>query len=469
MKITFHGAAGGVTGSKHVVECGGKRILLECGMHQGHWRESYEQNKKLPFEAKAIDAVILSHAHIDHSGLLPLLVKDGFSGKIHTTGSTQELLRPLLMDAAHIQAEDAAYWSSQAALNPSVIALDPLYSAEDVEKCLGLLTPQERGKSFRVCDVADVIFTNAGHILGSSQVHITLSEGSEKRTIGFTGDLGPSNRKILHDPVRLPSSDILISESTYGGRLHKPQSTTREELAKIITDTYSRKGKIIIPSFALERTQEILYDLHRLYNLGKVPRLPVFVDSPLATDFTEIFSDHLADFDEETHEFFVDRKKNPFSFKGLVHTASTHESKKLNRFEKPCIIIAGSGMCEAGRVKHHLKHHIDDKKNTVLFVGYQAVHTLGRKITDGQSPVKILGKYVDVKAHIERIGGYSAHADQRELILNLAETPDVKNVYLVHGDGGQAEILKDEILKTDSQYKVFIPQPGDSVDLLSDV
>ncbi len=458
MKITFLGAAGGVTGSKHLIEVEGKRILLECGMHQGQFMVARKLNETLPFDVSTIDAVVLSHAHIDHSGLLPVLAKQGYRGPIFATDGTTELVRPLFYDAAHIQVEDAAYYKQKAAENPNVVAFEALYDLDDVKACLELFEPQKRGTTFRVADVADVTFVNAGHILGSAQVHIRVGD----KAVSFTGDLGPSNRKILHDPVSTAGAQVLISESTYGGRLHKKQLAAREQLKKVITDTYSRGGKIIIPSFALERTQEILYDLHRLYNLKEIPRIPVFVDSPLATDFTKIFGQHLDDFDEETHEFFIDKNKNPFAFKGLTHTASTRESKKLNAFSKPCIIIAGSGMCEAGRVKHHLKHHIDDARNTVLIVGYQAEHTLGRKIVEGESPVRILGKMIDVKADIVSIRSYSAHADQKELITNIEKTPDVESVFLVHGDDEQAEILKAKIDEMGKPWTVHVPIPGDS-------
>jgi len=458
MKITFLGAAGGVTGSKHLVEVGGKRILLECGMHQGQFMVARKLNETLPFDVSTIDAVILSHAHIDHSGLLPVLAKQGYKGPIFATVGTTELVRPLFYDSAHIQVEDAAYYKQKALENPEIVAYDALYNLDDAKACLELFEPQVRGTTFRVADVADVTFVNAGHILGSAQVHIKAGD----KSIAFTGDLGPSNRKILHDPVAMPSAQVMISESTYGGRIHKKQSLAREELKKVIQDTHSRGGKIIIPSFALERTQEILYDLHRLYDLKEIPRLPVFVDSPLATDFTKIFGEHLEDFDEETHEFFIDKNKNPFAFKGLTHTASTRESKKLNAFSKPCIIIAGSGMCEAGRVKHHLKHHIDDSRNTVLIVGYQAEHTLGRRIVDGEEKVRILGKMIDVRADVVSIRSYSAHADQAELITNVEKTPDVEHVFLVHGDDEQAELLKQKMDEMNKPWNVHVPVPGDS-------
>lgn len=459
MQITFFGAAEGVTGSKHLIEHDGKRILLECGMHQGHWLEAYKKNKELPFDATSIDAVILSHAHIDHSGMLPVLVKHGYTGPIYTTVGTDELLNPLFMDAAHIQKEDALYYGRLKAEGVDVFVAEPLFDEDDVRTTLQLLKPIEREKTFRVADIADVTFYNAGHIMGSSQIQLVIGD----KTIAFTGDLGSRNRKILHDPVRVPYADIMLTESTYGGRLHKNQELTRDELAKVIHDTHARGGKIIIPSFALERTQEILYDLHRLYNLKKVPRLPVFVDSPLATDFTKIFNAHRNDFDEETHEFFIDKGQSPFAFKSLTHTTSTRESKKLNAYTKPCIIIAGSGMCEAGRIKHHLKHHIDDAKNTVLIVGYQATHTLGRKIIEGESPVKILGKMIDVKANIVKIGGYSAHGDQKELVANVAETPGVKNIIIVHGDPEQQKTLRDVLHDTNPDWEISIPAVNDTI------
>ncbi len=461
MHITFYGAVGGVTGSKHLITIGDKNILLECGMHQGHWKEAYEKNKALPFDARTIDAVVLSHAHIDHSGLLPVLVKNGFTGPIYTRHATAKLLAPLWYDAASIQKEDYEHYSALAQTDPTIDVATPLFDEDDVRATLRLLVPQHRETPFRVAGVADVTFYNAGHILGSAQVHLKAND----REIAFTGDLGSRHRKILNDPQHIPHADIFITEATYGGRLHKRQAQTRDDLATIITDTYSRKGRVIIPSFALERTQELLYDLHKLYNEKKVPRLPVFVDSPLATDFTKIFTQHLDDFDEETHDFFIAKGQNPFSFKRLIHTTSTRESKKLNHYSKPCIVIAGSGMCEAGRIKHHLRHGLDNPRNTVLFVGYQARHTLGRKISERQSPVRIFGHMVDVKAHIETISGYSAHGDQKELIANITATNGIKKLIIVHADPEQATALAQKLRETFAPYTITIPTPKQRIDL----
>lgn len=454
MKITFLGAAGGVTGSKHLITIGEKKILLECGMFQGRRKEAYEKNKVLPFDATKIDAVILSHAHIDHSGLLPLLVKNGFHGSIHMTPGTADVLEPLLMDSAAIQAEDAAYYSKKDH-HDDTLPIKPLYNDDDVHKMLSMIRTHDREKTFRVADTADVTFYNAGHILGSAQIHLR-ADGKE---IFFTGDLGSRGKKILTDPVRAPHADIMITESTYGGRFHKDRNKTRDELGKIIRDTYARHGKVIIPSFALERTQEVLYDLHRLFDLGKIPQIPVFLDSPLAIAFTEIFARHTDAFDEETHEFFLSRKKNPFSFGALRLSRNVGDSKRLNASKKPAIIIAGSGMCEGGRVRHHLLHNIEDPRTTVLIVGYQAQHTLGRKIVEGQKHVMILNQRVKVNARIETLGGYSAHGDQKELVANIVETPGIKKIFIVHGDDEQSKILGNVLHKVSPDWEIKIPKP----------
>ncbi len=461
MKITFHGAAQKVTGSKHLILTEDKKILLDCGMHQGFWKEAYELNKEFPFNPKEIDAVILSHAHIDHSGLLPKLVKEGFSGKIYTSIGTAQLLEPLLLDSASIQKEDFEYYSKLAIFDETIEVLEPLYEESHVRKMLKLIITKKREDTFEIFEDIKVTFFNAGHILGSCQILLE----SENKKLGFTGDLGSRNRKIINDPVPIPNADFFITEATYGNKLHERKHLTREDLAKVINDTYSRRGRVIIPSFALERTQEILYDLHRLYNQKKVPRIPVFVDSPLATDFTKIFSNHLHEFDKETHDFFVDKGQNPFTFRNVTHTKSVYESKKLNKYQKPCIVIAGSGMCEAGRVKHHLRHGLANKRNTVLIVGYQAEYTLGRKLVDGKKQVEIFGDTVSVKASIESISGYSAHGDRNDLIANIESTKGVKNIAIVHADLPQAIGLKKSLEQKHKDLNIFIPKPGDTIEI----
>ncbi len=462
MKITFSGAAGGVTGSKHLITTSAGTVLLDCGMYQGHWRESYERNRELPFEASSIDAVVLSHAHIDHSGLLPLLVKKGYDGPIYATPETKELLLPLLADAASIQKEDFMYWSSRAKKDPSITVLEPLFDNDDVTQTLNLIKTFPYKETFTVIGDVRATYYNAGHILGSAQVH--LIDGD--KSLAFSGDLGPDHRKILFESEPIPSADFFLTEGTYGGRLHEEIGHARDTLAKVITDTHSRRGKLIIPSFALERTQEILYDLHRLYDQKKVPRLPVFLDSPLASAFTEIFEKHADSFDEETHDFFLSKNKNPFAFRRLTHTESIRDSKKLNQYDKPCIIIAGSGMCEAGRIKHHLKHGLTNPRNTVLFVGYQAEHTLGRKIQDGESPVRIFGKDVEVNAHTASIRGYSAHGDQSDLIKNIQQTTGVTQIAVVHADPEQAAALVKKITEDIPHItKVWAAVPDTSAEI----
>ncbi len=344
MKIKFHGAAGGVTGSKHIVEVAGKRILLDCGMYQGKRAESAELNKHLPFDARSIDAVLLSHAHIDHSGLLPLLLKNGYDGPIYCTPATADILTPMLLDAAHIQEADAAYFLKKKRLRENAVyPIEPLYTTEDAMQVLQLLAPKKRGETFEVFEDINVTFYNAGHVLGSAQVFL---EGDGKKLV-FTGDYGRKNRKIIKDPEPLPPADAIITETTYGGRKHEPVNETRGKLAKVVKETAAKGGKIIIPSFALERSQEILYDLHILFHEKQIPNIPVYVDSPLTTKFTKIFEKNVDAFDEHTREYFLDRDKNPFSFSNLRHTVTTEESKNLNEKPGPCIIISASGMCEA--------------------------------------------------------------------------------------------------------------------------
>ena len=461
MNLIFNGAAKEVTGSKHIISIGDKKILLECGLHQGFWKTAYELNKELPFKASEIDAVILSHAHIDHSGLLPKLVKEGYKGKIYTSEGTAELLEPLLLDSAHVQQEDFEYYSKLAAFDESIEVLEPLYEATDVKKMLNLIITKKREETFNILNIANVTFYNAGHILGSSQIKVE----AEGKTIAFTGDLGSDNRKIIHDPKHVPNADIFITEATYGNKIHKDKTHNRENLAKIINDTYSRRGRLIIPSFALERAQEILYDLHRLYNQKKVPRIPVFVDSPLATDFTKIFSKHLDEFNKETHDFFIDKGQNPFSFRNVTHTESVYESKKLNKYSKPCIIIAGSGMCEAGRVKHHLRNGLENPRNTVLIVGYQAEHTLGRELIEKKPEVKIFGDIIKVRAKIENIRGYSAHGDRNDLVRNIEATKGIEKVVIVHADIEQATGLKEKLIERNNNLEIIIPSPGDRIEI----
>jgi metallo-beta-lactamase family protein len=458
MKIQFHGAAGGVTGSKHLVEVGNKKILLDCGMYQGRRKEADTLNRNFPFNAKEIDAVILSHAHIDHSGLLPILAKNGYAGDIFCTPATSDIMGPMLLDAAHIQEADAAYFMRKKNLRKNaVFPIDPLFTTPDAEATLKMLVPKKRGKRFEVLPGIFCTFINAGHVLGSAQV---ILEGDGK-TLAFTGDYGRKNRKIIRDPDPIPKADAIITESTYGGRTHEPISETREHLGEIVRETSARGGKLIIPSFALERSQEVLYDLHILFHEKKIPSIPVFVDSPLATKFTKIFAKNKEVFDEHAQEYFLNNGKDPFSFSQLKHTANVEESKVLNYRPGPFIVISASGMCEAGRIRHHLKNSISDPRNTILIVGYQAVETLGRKLVEKRKIVRIFDEMYPVKADIRVLNGYSGHGDQDDLLENIRGIQRLQKIFIVHGDPDQSLKFAEKLASENREWEITIPKPGE--------
>ena len=459
MNILFHGAAGGVTGSKHLITVAGKKILLECGMYQGRRQKSSELNRHFPFDIKEIDAVILSHAHIDHSGLLPILAKNGYMGPIYCTPPTADILEPMLIDSAYIQNSDTRYFLRHKNLREKAIApLKPLYSKHDVVATLDLLKPIKRGRRFEIFPDVFMTFYNAGHVLGSAQV---LLEGDGK-SLAFTGDFGQKNKKILKDPEQIPHADAIISECTYGGRLHKPFSETRHRLGKIINRAVQKGGKLIIPSFAFERTQEILYDLHTLFIENEIPDIPVFIDSPLAIKFIKVFEENIDVFDKETYDYFLNKNKNPFAFGNLKHSRTARDSKALNGRRGSFIIIAASGMCEGGRIRHHLINSLSSSRNTVLFVGYQAPETLGRKLVEGYKKVNIFNKTFNVRANIEVLNGYSGHGDQKDLLENIKGINGLEKIFLVHGDPDQADIFKEKLSQENSNWKITIPSPGEA-------
>jgi len=466
MRIKFLGAAQEVTGSKHLLEISGKKILLECGMFQGRREESDRKNRKLLLDPREIDAVILSHAHIDHSGLLPVLVKNGFSGKIFCTPATTDILKPMLSDSAKIQESDAKYFLRKKRLaRNAVFPIEPLYQQIHVDETLQKIQQLKRGKSLEIFPGITLTFFHAGHVLGSAQVFIEFLENGKKRSLAFSGDLGRKNRKILQDPEKIPSAEILISESTYGGRLHPSVTQNCENLKNAILKTSARGGKILIPSFALERSQEILYDLHFLYLSGEVPKLPIFVDSPLTTNFTKIFQKNLDNFDDDLKKNFLEKNLNPFEFKELKHTNSVDDSKKLNFISGPAIIISASGMCEGGRIRHHLRNSIDNPKNSILIVGFQAKHTLGRRIVEKRQMVKIFDQFYKLKAEVFSLNEYSAHADQKDLLENIENIKNLKKIFLVHGEFDQAEILKNKILETKNDAEITIPNFKDFLEI----
>ena len=463
MQIEFWGAARTVTGTMHLLTINGKRLLLDCGLFQGKRAEANERNSTLPFDAKSVDACVLSHAHMDHSGTLPMLTKSGFDGSIYCTSATRDLCSVMLRDSAHIQENDAQYLNKRNA-GQGLPVIKPIYTEADAVKCLQHFVAVEYHRAFEPLPGVHVTFRDAGHILGSCEVIIDYEENQRKRRLVFTGDLGRKHLPILRDPEAVDQADILITEGTYGGRFHAPIEDMRGDLAQIIVDTFERKGVLIIPAFAVGRTQDIVYDLQWLVNEKRMPDLPVYVDSPLATNVTEVFRLHPECYDEEILDLInTDPDGNAFGWPRLRYVRDAEESKALNDRQDPAIIIAASGMCEAGRVLHHLKHHIGDPRATVLFVGYQAENTLGRKILDGQPRVRIFGEEYDVQAQIKKLDGYSGHGDHNDLVgfaHNIARKPE--RTFIVHAEMEAAQKLDDGLQRIGLQ-NVAIPDRGDKV------
>ena len=382
MKLQFFGAVRTVTGTMHLLETNGVRILLDCGLYQGPRQESFDRNRTLPFEAGTIDAMVLSHAHIDHSGNIPVLVRSGFSGDIYTTAASRDLCAAMLRDSAHIQEEDAAYVSKKRA-KQGLPPIEPLYTTEDADRSLNHFVGLGYNRPLRIAPGITLTLYDAGHILGSAVVVLDVEEAGQKRRLVFTGDLGREGMPILRDPQPVEKANYLIIESTYGDRLHDPIETTDQALRNVVVETFQRGGKVIVPAFAVGRTQELVYALHRLMVARKLPSLPIFVDSPLAVNASEIFRAHEECFDEETRQFIrSDRHKAVFGFDVITFIRSVEESKSLNDIHDPMIVISASGMAESGRILHHLAHNIGNPKNTVLIVSWQAPYTLGRRLAD---------------------------------------------------------------------------------------
>ncbi|MDD2921018.1 MAG: MBL fold metallo-hydrolase [Anaerolineales bacterium] len=464
MRLGFYGAAQTVTGSMHLVEVNGSRLLLDCGLYQGRRKEAIEKNRKFPFDVKTIDAVILSHAHIDHSGNLPNLVKQGYSGPIFCTRATADLTDVMLRDSGHIQekqAESASYHNKKRG-EPAV---DPLYTEEDAKKVLPLLHGIDYDKDFEVTEGARAAFYDAGHILGSAAVSLRLEEKKQKRHLWFSGDIGRRNMPILRDPI-LPKDDvdILLMESTYGDKPHRDPEEAYLEMKKIILRTLERKGKVIIPSFAVGRTQELVYNLSRMHDEGDLPAVPVYVDSPLAVNASDIFRKHDECFDAEMKELV--RTGHPaLEFKLLTYIKSLEESKELNTRTDPMIILSASGMAEAGRVVYHIRWAIENKKNTIMIVSWQSPETMGRRIADREPHIKIFGETYKCRAEIATIGGLSAHAGQDGLVEYAAGTKNkAEYIFLVHGEEKGALPLMAK-LKENRVKRVFYPAMRTSVEL----
>lgn len=464
MNLHFFGAAQSVTGSMHLVEANGHRLLLDCGMVQGRRQEARRLNSQFPFDVKTIDAVVLSHAHLDHSGKLPVLVKNGFDSSIFSTSATRDLCSAMLRDSASLQDMDAKYVNKINAQN-GLPFIKPLYTIRDVTAALHLFQTVEYRRPLEILPGIKLTFNNAGHILGSATVTLEIAEGRDEKkvtTIAFTGDLGRKGAAVVRDPEAFRRADVLITESTYGGRNHGPMNEAKEKLAGIVSETAHKGGLLIIPAFAVGRTQDVVYHLHELMEAKKIPSMPVYVDSPLATNVTEIFRQHPECYDEETEQLLLqDGGKDPFGFDMLKYTRSTEESKALNNLRKPAIIISASGMCEGGRVLHHLRRNIGDPKTTVLFVGYQAENTLGRKLLQGDRMARIYGEEYEVRARMEEIDGYSAHADEGELLDFIGQIPDKpRRVFVVHGEIHAAEAVAAG-LRASGISEVTIPARGE--------
>jgi len=468
MKLQSFGAAREVTGSRHLLEVNGKRIFLDFGMFQGHRKESDIKNRNFPFDASKIDAVILSHAHIDHSGGLPLLVKNGFRGPIYSTFATRDLCNYMLMDSAYIQEKDAEYMKEKMAKKKGAAKapVEPLYTVDDAQRCLGQFYGVGYERAFVVTEGVVCSFYDAGHILGSSLIHLIVyeKETNKRYTFAFTGDLGRKNLPILRDPQILPETDYLMTESTYGNRFHESILDAGKRLEEVVKRTVQRGGKIIIPAFSVERTQEVVYHLNLLWQQKRIPDLPIFVDSPLSANVTEVFMNHPECFDAETFKEFVNNRKNPFGFGKLQYTHTVEESKELNTFNGPCIIISASGMCENGRILHHLRNNIEDPRNTIMIVGYMAMDTLGRKIEDKQAVVNIFGEPHHVRAEIAVMDAFSGHADRSDLLDYISRVKGLKKIFLVHGEESQQEAFKSYL--NESGYKdVTINTVGESYEI----
>jgi len=438
IKISFHGAARGVTGSCHLVTYAGKRVLIDCGLFQGS-RELDEENREpFGFEASEVDCLLLTHGHLDHCGRIPLLVRDGFRGEIISTSATRELTRLVLLDSANLSEADARRAErSKKRRRARGRVVEPLYT---VVEALGSLDWFGRtasyGKPIELCPGIRAVFIDAGHILGSASVLLELGEkGKKKRRLLFSGDIGFGGRVILRDPAPPPRADAVIMETTYGDRLHKKLGPSVQEFFDVVSETFNRGGNVIIPTFALERAQEILYYLREGLEAGHLPRfLQVFLDSPMAISATEIFRRHPECFDRKTYRLFSRRGVDPFGFKGLRYVREAAESMALNQVKGGAVILAGSGMCTGGRVRHHLKHNLWREDSSIVFVGYAARGTLARLIIDGVKKVRIFGEEIAVRAKIHTIGGFSAHADRDQLLGWFERTGDPQNTFLVHGE-----------------------------------
>ena len=464
MKITFWGAAKTVTGSMHLVEANGSRILLDCGLNQGRREESRVLNRTIPFSVQDIDTVVLSHAHIDHSGNIPSLVKNGFERPIFSTHATRDLCSAMLADSAHIHEKEAEYMNLRMRRRGGGQDIEPLYTMKDAVASLDLFHSVNYGKRIPVADGVEVVFRDAGHIIGSSLVELFVREKGVEKKLVFTGDVGRKFLPILRDPEYIEEADVLITESTYGNRVHNDITKANEKLKGVIVDAYRRGGKIIVPAFSVGRTQELVYAIHQLVNDKAIPDLPVYVDSPLSVNVTQIFRMHPECFDAETLKYLYEGG-DPFGFKRMTYVRTVEESRRLNDLRVPCIIISSSGMCEVGRILHHLKNTIENENNTILITGFQADHTLGKRIVDREPRVRIFGDFYTLRAKVVVMNEFSAHADMNELrdwTGGFRKIPALACV--VHGNEDAATAHKAS-LEGMGFKRVIVPNRGDSVEV----
>lgn len=464
MRINFHGAAHTVTGSQHLLEINGHKLLLDCGLYQGKRADSYERNLNFHYDPRDVDAVILSHAHIDHSGNLPNLVKQGFEGNIFATRATADLASLMVADSAHIQEADAEFVNKKRAQRGEE-PIEPLYTKADAENVIAMFNGKNIGEPFEPTPGVIARFFEAGHILGAAGISLEIEEKGKKISFIFSGDIGRNNIPLLPDPIFPQAADYMIMESTYGDKLHNDPELAFVEFRAVVKRTIARGGKVIVPAFAVGRTQELVYDLNRMMTNGDVPRVPVFVDSPLAVNATDVFRRHPECFDEETRKFIEEARHPALDFKMLTYIRSVDESKALNERTDPMVIISASGMAENGRILHHIKNNVENPKNTICIVSWQAPDTLGRKLADRVPEVRIYGDSYSVKAEISTIGGLSGHAGQDLLVKYAMGVKDtVKQIFLVHGEEKQAMTLK-TLLKEQNLTQVHYPDLHEHVEL----
>jgi metallo-beta-lactamase family protein len=464
VKLHFFGANRTTTGSKHLLEVNGQRVLLECGMFQGRREKTIDYNTRLPFQPKSVDVMLLSHAHIDHSGLIPVLCRDGFAGKIHGTEATADLCRIMLMDSAYIQEQDAAFVSKLRAKRGEP-PVEPLYTQADASAALAHLAPVRYNQPVPVAHGVTATWMDAGHILGSAMIVLDIEEASRRFRFAFSGDIGRGSNDLLRDPDHPQQVDYLLTESTYGNRVHEPLNDVNDRVCAIINRAVERNGKVIIPSFAVGRTQQLLYTLFELTKTRCIPALPIYVDSPLSLSATEVFRRHLEGFNKKFRDVMMN-KQNPFRMDNLTYVQSVEESMTLNDLTKPCVILSASGMAEAGRVRHHIKNTVEDPRNTILIVGWCAQHTLGARLASGDKQVNIFGEPHTVRAKIETINAFSGHADKNELRAWAEKvTGPPRGIFVVHGEEEPANAFAATLRELHPQSDVRVPAFGESVEL----